>query len=79
MTPSYLYVGFEIAGLRIGASYDINISSLKAATTSRGGSGDLGDHIKKAESKGIPCLRFPNETGSIRFIFSAARGILPRP
>ena len=53
------YVGLEIAGLRIGASYDINISSLKAATTSRGGSEISVIYIKKkAESKGIPCPRF---------------------
>lgn len=53
------YVGLEFAGLRIGASYDINISSLKAATTSRGGSEISIIYIKrKAESKGLPCPRF---------------------
>ncbi|MBP6234430.1 MAG: PorP/SprF family type IX secretion system membrane protein, partial [Chitinophagaceae bacterium] len=30
------YVGLEFGGLRIGVSYDFNISSLKAATASRG-------------------------------------------
>ena len=53
------YVGLEFLGLRIGASYDINISSLKAATTSRGGSEISIIYIKrKQESKGIPCPRF---------------------
>src|SRR5690606_16465975 len=32
------YVGLEFNGLRIGASYDVNISSAKAATGNRGGS-----------------------------------------
>lgn len=53
------YVGVEIAGLRIGASYDVNISSLKAATASRGGSEISVIYIKrKQETKGIPCPRF---------------------
>ncbi|MBC7887693.1 MAG: PorP/SprF family type IX secretion system membrane protein [Ferruginibacter sp.] len=53
------YVGIEIGGLRIGASYDINTSSLKAATLSRGGSEFSVIYIKKAsQSKGIPCPKF---------------------
>jgi len=53
------YLGIEFAGLRIGASYDINTSSLKAATSSRGGSEFSIIYIRrKAESKGIPCPRF---------------------
>ncbi|HNP53659.1 MAG TPA: PorP/SprF family type IX secretion system membrane protein [Ferruginibacter sp.] len=53
------YVGLEFAGLRIGASYDINTSSLKAATGSRGGSELSLIYIKrKQETKGIPCPRF---------------------
>ena len=53
------YVGIEINGLRIGASYDINVSSLKAATASRGGSEFSIIYIKKAsQSKGIPCPKF---------------------
>lgn len=53
------YVGIEFGGLRIGASYDVNISSLKAATASRGGSEISLIYIKKpAESKGIPCPKF---------------------
>lgn len=53
------YVGLEIGGLRIGASYDINISSLKAATGNRGGSEFSLIYIKRPqETKGIPCPKF---------------------
>lgn len=53
------YLGLEIGGLRIGASYDVNISTLKAATTSRGGSEISVIYIKrKQETKGIPCPKF---------------------
>ena len=53
------YIGLEVGGLRIGASYDVNISTLKAATASRGGSEFSLIYIKKkAESKGIPCPKF---------------------
>ncbi len=53
------YVGLEVGGLRIGASYDVNISSLKTATASRGGSEFSLIYIKrKAESVGIPCPKF---------------------
>jgi len=53
------YVGLEFGGLRIGASYDFNISSLKAATASRGGSEFSVIFIKRpAEYKGIPCPKF---------------------
>lgn len=53
------YVGIEFLGLRIGASYDFNISNLKAATASRGGSEFSIIYIKKpAEYKGIPCPKF---------------------
>jgi type IX secretion system PorP/SprF family membrane protein len=53
------YLGLEINGLRIGASYDINISNLKAATLSRGGSEFSIIYIKKpAEPSGVPCPRF---------------------
>ena len=53
------YLGLEINGLRIGASYDINTSGLKAATLSRGGSEFSIIYIKRAsEVKGIPCPRF---------------------
>ncbi|MFM2360129.1 MAG: hypothetical protein RLY16_2122 [Bacteroidota bacterium] len=53
------YVGIEINGLRIGASYDINTSSLKSATNSRGGSEFSLIYIRRpAEVVGIPCPRF---------------------
>ncbi|UAY51407.1 PorP/SprF family type IX secretion system membrane protein [Ferruginibacter albus] len=53
------YVGLEFNGWRLGASYDINISSLKAATQSRGGTEFSLIYIKKTyETKGIPCPTF---------------------
>ena len=53
------YVGLEFGGLRIGVSYDFNISSLKAATASRGGSEFSLIFIKRpADYKGIPCPKF---------------------
>jgi type IX secretion system PorP/SprF family membrane protein len=53
------YLGLEFNGLRIGASYDVNTSDLKAATGSRGGSEFSIIYIKKPqESKGIPCPKF---------------------
>jgi type IX secretion system PorP/SprF family membrane protein len=53
------YIGLETNGLRIGASYDINTSSLKAATGSRGGSEFSIIYIKQpAQPRGIPCPRF---------------------
>jgi type IX secretion system PorP/SprF family membrane protein len=53
------YIGIEIGGLRIGASYDINTSNLKAATLSRGGSEFSLIYIKRAaQTKGIPCPKF---------------------
>ena len=53
------YIGIEVGGLRIGASYDINTSNLKAATLSRGGSEFSLIYVKKhAEIKGIPCPKF---------------------
>jgi type IX secretion system PorP/SprF family membrane protein len=53
------YLGLEIGGLRIGATYDVNISGLKSATGSRGGTEFSIIYIKRPpESKGIPCPRF---------------------
>jgi type IX secretion system PorP/SprF family membrane protein len=54
------YIGMEINGsLRIGVSYDVNISGLRSATASRGGSEFSIIYIKKpADVKGIPCPRF---------------------
>ncbi len=53
------YIGLEFSNLRLGASYDVNVSGLKAATASRGGSEFSIIYIRKPpESKGIPCPRF---------------------
>lgn len=53
------YVGLEFSGLRIGATYDINVSSLKAGSQSRGGMELSLIYIKKpAGFKGIPCPKF---------------------
>jgi type IX secretion system PorP/SprF family membrane protein len=54
------YIGLEFSGMRIGASYDINTSSLKAASQSRGGMEISLIYIKRpaGAGKGIPCPKF---------------------
>lgn len=53
------YIGLEFSNLRIGATYDINTSNLKAASQSRGGLEISLIYIaKQAGSKGIPCPKF---------------------
>jgi len=53
------YIGIEFGDLRIGASYDFNISDLKSATNSKGGSEFSLIYIKHpVEYKGIPCPKF---------------------
>jgi type IX secretion system PorP/SprF family membrane protein len=53
------YLGLEFAGFRIGATYDINVSSLKAGSKSRGGMEISVIYIKRpAGYKGIPCPKF---------------------
>ena len=53
------YLGLEFAGFRIGATYDINVSSLKAGSQSRGGMEISVIYIKRpAGYKGIPCPKF---------------------
>ncbi len=53
------YMGLEFSNLRIGASYDVNTSSLKAATLGRGGTEFSLIYIHQpAEHVGIPCPRF---------------------
>ncbi|MEO6288923.1 MAG: PorP/SprF family type IX secretion system membrane protein [Ginsengibacter sp.] len=53
------YVGLEFAGMRIGATYDINISDLKAGSQSRGGMEISLIYIKRPVGyKGIPCPKF---------------------
>jgi type IX secretion system PorP/SprF family membrane protein len=54
------YVGLEFSGLRLGASYDINLSDLKAATQQRGGTEFSIIYITKNPdgNTGIPCPKF---------------------
>lgn len=53
------YVGLEFSGMRIGASYDVNVSGLKAASQSRGGMEISLIYINRpAGFKGIPCPKF---------------------
>jgi type IX secretion system PorP/SprF family membrane protein len=53
------YVGLEFSNLRIGASYDVNVSTLKAGSQSRGGMEISLIYIQKpAGYKGIPCPKF---------------------
>jgi type IX secretion system PorP/SprF family membrane protein len=53
------YVGLEFNGFRLGASYDVNISSLKTASQSRGGLEISLIFIKRpAGYRAMPCPRF---------------------
>ena len=53
------YIGLEFKGMRIGTSYDINYSSLKPGSLSRGGMEISIIYVKQAaESRGIPCPKF---------------------
>jgi type IX secretion system PorP/SprF family membrane protein len=54
------YIGLEFGGIRIGASYDINTSSLRTASQSRGGMEISLIYIKRPsdEGKGVPCPKF---------------------
>jgi type IX secretion system PorP/SprF family membrane protein len=53
------YLGLEFGGFRLGASYDVNISSLKTASQSRGGIEISLIYIKRPiGNKGIPCPQF---------------------
>jgi type IX secretion system PorP/SprF family membrane protein len=53
------YVGLEYSDLRVGMSYDINISNLKTASESRGGIEISLIYIMHApEGKGLPCPKF---------------------
>jgi type IX secretion system PorP/SprF family membrane protein len=53
------YLGLEFGGMRLGATYDINVSSLKAGSQSRGGMEISLIYIKRpADYKGIPCPKF---------------------
>lgn len=53
------YVGLEWGSFRLGTTYDINTSSLKTASQSRGGIEISLIYIKRpAQSKGLPCPKF---------------------
>lgn len=53
------YIGLEFAGLRFGATYDVNTSSLKSGSQSRGGLEVSIIYIKQNPgSKGVPCPKF---------------------
>ncbi|MET0300423.1 MAG: PorP/SprF family type IX secretion system membrane protein [Flavitalea sp.] len=53
------YIGLEFGDFRLGASYDVNISSLKTASQSRGGLEISLIYTRRpAEYKGVPCPRF---------------------
>jgi type IX secretion system PorP/SprF family membrane protein len=53
------YVGLEFDGMRLGATYDVNISSLQSASQSRGGMEISLIYVKKPTGyKGIPCPKF---------------------
>lgn len=54
------YLGLEFADFRLGASYDVNVSSLKTASQSRGGLEISLIYIKRHPEgrKNIPCPKF---------------------
>lgn len=53
------YVGLEFGSLRFGATYDINTSTLKTASESRGGIEISLIYINRpSESRGLPCPKF---------------------
>jgi type IX secretion system PorP/SprF family membrane protein len=53
------YVGLEFSDFRLGATYDVNTSSLKAASQSRGGMEISLIYIKKTPgARNVPCPKF---------------------
>lgn len=53
------YIGLEAGGFRFGASYDVNVSSLKTASQSKGGIEISLIYIKRPPGyKAVPCPRF---------------------
>jgi hypothetical protein len=54
------YLGLEFNNIRIGATYDVNISSLKTASQSRGGIEISLLYIRRTDNgrKNIPCPMF---------------------
>jgi hypothetical protein len=53
------YVGFEIAGFRMGFSYDINNSSLNTASNGRGGTEISIIYIRKPADPNLKKLNCP--------------------
>lgn len=53
------YIGLEFSDFRLGATYDVNTSSLKTASQSRGGIEISLIYIKKSPgSRGLPCPKY---------------------
>ncbi len=53
------YLGLEFGNFRFGATYDVNISSLKTASQSKGGIEISLNYIQKSpDSRGLPCPKF---------------------
>jgi hypothetical protein len=53
------YVGLEFNDFRIGASYDVNTSSLKPASQARGGMEISIIYTRRPpDSRGMPCPKF---------------------
>lgn len=53
------YVGLEFGTLRLGMTYDVNMSDLKTASNSRGGFEISLIYINRpADTKGVPCPKF---------------------
>lgn len=53
------YIGLEFSDFRLGVTYDVNTSSLKSASQSRGGIEISLIYIRKApNSRGLPCPKF---------------------
>lgn len=53
------YIGLEFSDFRLGATYDVNTSSLKTASQSRGGIEISLIYIKKTPgSRGLPCPKY---------------------
>ncbi len=53
------YIGLEFGGIRLGTSYDVNISDLRSGSESRGGMEVSIIYVKRPEDhRGIPCPKF---------------------
>ncbi len=53
------YIGLEFSDIRLGFTYDANVSSLKSATQGRGGMELSLIYINKSpDSRGLPCPKF---------------------